>query len=64
MPSDTPESAGYAAQLPDTDPVETAEWLESLDAVTARHGPARARYLLVRLEQHARDLGLGVAPPV
>ena len=64
MPSDSPEPTGYAAQLPDTDPAETQEWLESLDAVAARHGPARARYLLVRMEQHARDLGLGVAPPV
>jgi pyruvate dehydrogenase E1 component len=64
VPSDTNEPGGYAAQLPDTDPAETLEWLESLDAVAARHGPARARYLLVRLEQHAHDLGLGVAPPV
>ena len=34
---------GYVHQLPDTDPVETEEWLDSLDAVIdpgARSGPA------------------------
>ena len=29
---------GFAHQLPDTDPAETAEWLESLDAVVAQQG--------------------------
>src|SRR6201993_2226110 len=39
---------GVASYLPDIDPEETAEWLESFDDVVARAGPARARPLLVR----------------
>ncbi len=45
---------GYVTQLPDTDPVETQEWLESLDAVIDVHGKTRARYLLSRLLDRAR----------
>jgi pyruvate dehydrogenase E1 component len=45
---------GYVNQLPDTDPTETREWLESLDAVIDAHGKPRARYLLTRLLDHAR----------
>ena len=40
---------GYLHQLPDTDPTETLEWLDSLDAVIDAHGKTRARYLLSRL---------------
>ena len=29
---------GYVHQLPDTDPAETEEWLDSLDAVVDVHG--------------------------
>ncbi|GAU69503.1 putative pyruvate dehydrogenase E1 component [Streptomyces sp. NBRC 110611] len=35
-------------QLPDRDPEETAEWRESLDAVTEAAGPHRAAYLMRR----------------
>ncbi|MGW1376219.1 pyruvate dehydrogenase (acetyl-transferring), homodimeric type [Streptomyces sp. NPDC002446] len=35
-------------QLPDRDPEETAEWRESLDAVTKAAGPHRAAYLMRR----------------
>lgn len=34
---------GFTGQLPDPDPVETAEWLDSLSAVAAARGPHRAR---------------------
>ncbi|MDQ1712306.1 MAG: pyruvate dehydrogenase component, partial [Frankiaceae bacterium] len=37
---------GLPSQLPDTDPSETAEWIESLDAVVNEQGRTRARYLL------------------
>ena len=50
---------GFLSQLPDIDPQETNEWLESLDAVTSAGGKTRARYLLDRLLQHARELQLG-----
>ena len=38
----------------DTDPQETREWVEALDAVIAAEGPARATFLLQKLVQHAR----------
>ena len=40
---------GYVQQLPDIDPVETQEWLDSLDAVVDVHGKSRARFLLSQL---------------
>ncbi|MFM8267651.1 MAG: pyruvate dehydrogenase (acetyl-transferring), homodimeric type [Ilumatobacteraceae bacterium] len=46
---------GYVNQLPDTDPGETEEWLDSLDAVVETHGKTRARYLLSRLLERARE---------
>jgi pyruvate dehydrogenase E1 component len=55
---------GFLSQLPDIDPDETAEWLESLDAVSASDGKTRARYLLGRLNQHGRELQLGNAETV
>jgi pyruvate dehydrogenase E1 component len=45
---------GYVHQLPDTDPAETQEWLESLDAVIETHGKTRARFLLTKLLDQAR----------
>ena len=33
----------YLSQLPDTDPEETAEWKESLDAVVDDDGRARVK---------------------
>jgi pyruvate dehydrogenase E1 component len=46
---------GSVHQLPDTDPGETAEWLDSLDAVVDTHGKNRARYLLARLLARAEE---------
>jgi pyruvate dehydrogenase E1 component len=51
---------GSIHQLPDVDRAETAEWLESLDAVIDARGKARAHYLLARLMERARDKGVGV----
>jgi pyruvate dehydrogenase E1 component len=39
---------------PDADPLETAEWVEALDALIESEGPQRATFLLRRLLQHAR----------
>ena len=36
---------------PDSDPLETREWVEALDALIAAEGPERATYLLRRLLQ-------------
>ncbi|MBX5487508.1 MAG: pyruvate dehydrogenase (acetyl-transferring), homodimeric type [Mycolicibacterium hassiacum] len=46
---------GVASYLPDIDPEETSEWLESFDAVLERSGPARARYLLLRMLERASE---------
>jgi pyruvate dehydrogenase E1 component len=51
---------GFVHQLPDIDPVETSEWLDSLDAVVEGRGRSRARYLLARLMERAREQGVGV----
>jgi pyruvate dehydrogenase E1 component len=41
----------------DLDPLETREWLESIDSVLRAEGPARAHYLLERLIDHTRRSG-------
>jgi pyruvate dehydrogenase E1 component len=47
-------------QLPDIDAEETEEWLDSLDAVIDANGRARARYLMLRLLEKARERQVGV----
>jgi pyruvate dehydrogenase E1 component len=44
-------------KLEDLDPVETREWLESIDSVLKTHGPERAHYLLERLIDYTRRNG-------
>ena len=51
---------GLAAHLPDIDPDETTEWLESFDAVVDAAGQQRARYLMLRMLQRARERHVGV----
>ena len=46
---------GVASYLPDIDPEETAEWLESFDELLERSGPARARYLMLRLLERSGE---------
>jgi pyruvate dehydrogenase E1 component len=46
---------GVASYLPDIDTEETSEWLESFDALLERSGPARARYLMLRLLERAGE---------
>lgn len=55
---------GSVHQLPDVDRQETAEWLDSLDAVVETRGKARAHYLLARLLERARDRGVPVPATV
>src|SRR5579863_6896584 len=43
--------------LEDLDPVETREWLESIDSVLKTHGPERAHFLLERLIDYTRRSG-------
>src|SRR6266480_456434 len=55
-------SDGLPSQLPDTDPEETTEWVESLDGVIDERGPKRARYVMLRLLERARERQVGVPP--
>ncbi|MDE2276919.1 MAG: alpha-ketoglutarate dehydrogenase, partial [Burkholderiales bacterium] len=42
----------------DTDPSETQDWIESLDAVVASAGPARGTFLIEQLLARAHELGI------
>src|SRR5689334_25155012 len=48
-------SDGLPTQLLDIDPDDTREWLESFDSVVPTGGRARARVLLLRLFDRARE---------
>ena len=50
---------GFVNQLPDIDPEETQEWLDSLDGVVDVHGKTRARFLVSKLLERARELQVG-----
>ncbi len=45
------------ANLPDYDPIETQEWLESLQSVLEKEGNERAHFLIDQLINHARLAG-------
>ncbi|MGZ4599137.1 MAG: pyruvate dehydrogenase (acetyl-transferring), homodimeric type [Oryzihumus sp.] len=51
---------GIPSQLPDIDPEETQEWLESLDGVIDESGRTRARYVMLKLLERARERQIGV----
>src|ERR1700675_4574647 len=44
-------------KLEDLDPVETQEWLESIDSVLKTHGAERARFILERLIDYTARSG-------
>jgi pyruvate dehydrogenase E1 component len=49
----------YVEQLPDVDPQETNEWIDSLDSLVDASGERRARFVLAKLTDRARALGVG-----
>jgi pyruvate dehydrogenase E1 component len=51
---------GLPSQLPDIDPDETREWLESFDAAVDTDGRQRARFLMLKLLERARERQVGV----
>jgi pyruvate dehydrogenase E1 component len=51
---------GFVHQLHDADPVETGEWLDSLDTVVSERGTTRARFLMAKLLERAHQVSLGV----
>ena len=57
----TPSSTGVFS---DNDPQETREWLDAFDGVVRAGGEQRARFLIQRLENRARELDVaGYAQP-
>jgi pyruvate dehydrogenase E1 component len=53
-------SDGLPTQLPDIDPDETREWLESFDTIVRTRGRTRARYVMLKLLERAREQQVGV----
>jgi pyruvate dehydrogenase E1 component len=51
---------GLPSQLPDIDADETREWIESLDAAIDTDGRQRARFLMLKLLERARERQVGV----
>ncbi|MFZ5847842.1 MAG: pyruvate dehydrogenase (acetyl-transferring), homodimeric type [Actinomycetota bacterium] len=51
---------GLPTQLPDIDPDETQEWIDSLDALLDERGRTRARYVMLKLLERARERQVGV----
>jgi pyruvate dehydrogenase E1 component len=62
IPQDTPGPIlnGIPTNLPETDAEETNEWLDSLDAMIQTDGPNRARYVMLRLLERARERQVGL----
>ena len=51
---------GLPTQLPDIDPDETHDWIDSFDALVDERGRERARYVMLRLLERAREMNVGV----
>ena len=54
---------GFINQLPDGDPDETREWIDSFDALVDQAGRRRGRFMLAKLLERAGELNVGHAPP-
>jgi pyruvate dehydrogenase E1 component len=50
---------GFAHQLPDIDPEETSEWVDSFEQIVESRGKTRAQFLLMKLQERARELQVG-----
>jgi pyruvate dehydrogenase E1 component len=51
---------GLTSQLPDIDPDETGDWLESLDGLLEDKGRNRARFIMLKLLERARARQVGL----
>jgi pyruvate dehydrogenase E1 component len=51
---------GIPSRIPDIDPEQTQEWLDSIDAVIDVGGRTRARYVMRKLLERARERQVGV----
>ncbi|MFI5254148.1 MAG: pyruvate dehydrogenase (acetyl-transferring), homodimeric type [Candidatus Limnocylindrales bacterium] len=52
----------FKRQLPDRDPSETRDWVESLDSIVETAGKDRAQFILYKLLKRARQLQIGLPP--
>ncbi len=52
---------GIPTQYVDSDPEESREWIESLDATIEAAGPVRARFLVRELLRRAAERNIGIA---
>ncbi|GAB3588942.1 pyruvate dehydrogenase (acetyl-transferring), homodimeric type [Calidifontibacter terrae] len=59
-PTSGPILNGLPSQLPDIDPEETGEWLDSLDGIIEAGGKNRARYVMLKLLERARERQVGI----
>ena len=55
---------GLLSQVPDIDPAETGEWVESLDGLIDEKGGPRARYVLLNLLRRARERNVAIPTSV
>ncbi len=62
VPGPAARASGTPAAPADSDPIETAEWRDSLRALVAAEGPARARFILDELAALARDPHIDWSP--
>lgn len=54
----------FSHQIPDTDPTETQEWLDSLDALLESAGPERTRFIVARLLERSAEKKVGIPATV
>ncbi|MGI3785782.1 MAG: pyruvate dehydrogenase (acetyl-transferring), homodimeric type, partial [Janthinobacterium lividum] len=59
-PRPTLTAEGLVHQVPDIDPEETQDWLESLDDLLDEKGKARARFVMLQLLARARERAVGL----
>jgi pyruvate dehydrogenase E1 component len=52
----------FVHQLPDSDPGEVQEWVDSLEDLATLRGPGRARRVLFHVLGRAAEIGVGVRP--
>jgi pyruvate dehydrogenase E1 component len=52
----------FKRQLPDRDPSETEDWVDSLDSIAQNEGADRAQFILYKLLKRARQLNIGLPP--
>ncbi|MDE0669892.1 MAG: pyruvate dehydrogenase (acetyl-transferring), homodimeric type, partial [bacterium] len=54
----------FSHQLPDTDPAETGEWIDSFDSLVHERGKERARLVVARMLERAQQLDVGIPATV